>query len=390
MKIKSIKTYVVDGGFRPWTIVRIDTDDGYTGWGDCTDWGGAYPVSAMIEALGPYVIGEDPLDTDYIWEKLASRNMRHLTGIAHKAMAGIDIACWDIKGKYFGVPVWKLLGGKFRDTLPLYWTHFGWTRRLFPEKVGKKRLETREDLLALCEEAKQFGFAGVKTNAPVMEALGFDVPSIDPVFPYEHERRLLRGYESLFSTISEALGPDIGVALDVAFSYKGGSAQKLAQTIAPYNPMWLECETVHAEALQKVRESSRTPICIGESLFGVTQYKPLLEAHAVDIIMPDVAWNGITETKRIAQFANQFDVLVAPHNCHSPLTSLACAQICANIPNFYLLEFDYDDVPWRDDILSTPLRFEGGHLVIPDTPGLGAEINEKELLKHPAKEYVTK
>lgn len=390
MKIKSVKTFLADGGFRPWTFVRVETDNGLVGWGDCTDWGGARPVAAMIEALEPYVVGEDPLNTDYIWEKLASRNMRHLSGVAHKAMAGIDIACWDIRGKYWNAPVWQLLGGKFRDTIPLYWTHFGWSRVRFPEVVGKSQLADRDGLLAMCEEARKFGFAGVKTNTEVLKALGYEVPSIDPVFPYKNEGMLLRGYRELYQTIRQGLGPDIGIALDVTFSYKLGAAKKLASVIADYGPMWLECETTNPDALKEVRNASSTPVCIGESLFGAGQYKPFFERYAMDIVMPDVAWNGITETRRIIQLARQYDIMFAPHNCHSPLTTFVCTHLCANTPNFYLMEFDYDDVPWRDEMLTYPIEFQNGQIVVPDRPGFGVDVNEEALKKHPPKEYTTK
>lgn len=390
MKIKKVETFIADGGFRPWTIVRMETDDGIVGWGDCTDWGGSGPVAATVAALAPYVIGEDPRDTDYLWEKLSTRNARHLTGIAHKAMAGIDIAAWDIKGKYYGEPVWKLLGGKFRDELPLYWTHFATSRTLFPDVVEKKKPENREDLLALCREAREGGFAGVKTNVDVMRVLGYDPFPLEPVFRYDRERELLEGFDALLATLREGLGDRVGIAVDVAFGYKLGAAKKLARVMEGYKPMWLECETHNAEALREVRRSSDTPVCIGESLFGVRQYLPFFRNFAVDVVMPDVAWNGFTETKRIAQAAALFDVTVAPHNCHSPVTSLACAQLCANLPNFYLLEFDCDDVPWRDDVLETPLEIRNGRLILPEGPGLGIDVNEKELRKHPAKEYTTR
>ena len=390
MKIGKIETFIADGGFRPWTIVRVETSDGIVGWGDATDWGGSGPVAAAIEALAPYVIGEDPLDTDAVWEKLSSRNARHLTGIAHKAMAGIDIALWDIRGKYWNAPVWKLLGGKFRDELPLYWTHFGWSRTLFPDVVRKKRPENREDLLELCALAREEGFAGVKTNADVMRALGYGPFPLEPVFEYDREREFLEGFDRLLATLREGLGSRIGIAVDVAFGLKLGAAKRLAKVMEPYGPMWLECETRNAEALREVRHSSATPVCIGESLFGVRQYLPFFQNFALDVVMPDVAWNGITETKRIAEAAALYDIPVAPHNCHSPVTSLACAQLCANLPNFYLLEFDVDDVPWRDEILEKPLEIRHGRLAIPDGPGLGIDVDEKELRKHPAKEYTTR
>jgi len=151
--------------------------------------------------------------------------------------------------------------------------------------------------------------------------------------------------------------------------------------------MWLETETFDPQALRLIRDNTRTTICTGESLFGTLGYRPYLELHAQDIIMPDLAWNGITMGKKIADMAHSYDILFAPHNCHSPLTTLVTANVCATVPNFYIQEFDTDDAPWRDDLLTHPFVVEDGYLLLPERPGLGSDLIEEELLKHPAKEY---
>jgi L-alanine-DL-glutamate epimerase-like enolase superfamily enzyme len=150
--------------------------------------------------------------------------------------------------------------------------------------------------------------------------------------------------------------------------------------------MWLETESFDPGAMQMIRKSTNTTICHGESLFGVQGFKPYLERYAQDIIMPDLAWNGITMGKKIADFAHAYDTLFAPHNCHSPLTTLISANVCATVPNFYALEFDRDDAPWRDDLLTHPFVIENGYLELPQRPGLGSDLIEAELLKHPAKD----
>ena len=145
--------------------------------------------------------------------------------------------------------------------------------------------------------------------------------------------------------------------------------------------MWLETETLDPGSLRTVRESTKTPICHGESLFGVAGCKPFLECYAQDIIMPDFAWNGITMGRRIANFANAYDVLIAPHNCHSPITTLVSANICATIPNFMIMEFDVDDAPWPDDLMTHPFEVRNGHLQLPGRPGLGSDLIKSELKK---------
>jgi galactonate dehydratase len=139
--------------------------------------------------------------------------------------------------------------------------------------------------------------------------------------------------------------------------------------------------------LRTIRESTKTTICTGESLFGTHGYKPFLELHAQDILMPDFAWNGITMGKKLCDFAHAYDTLIAPHNCHSPLNTLVSAAICATIPNLFIQEFDVDDAPWRDEIMSHPFEIRNGHLQISNRPGLGSDLIEAELLKHPPASY---
>jgi len=188
-------------------------------------------------------------------------------------------------------------------------------------------------------------------------------------------------------TFREALGPDIGIALDVAFTLRLGGAIKLARALEPYDLMWLETETFDPEALRVIRDSTTTPICTGESIFGVLGYKPYLQRYAQDVIMPDLAWNGITMGKKIADMAHAYDILFAPHNCHSPLTTLITANVCATVPNFFIQELDVDDAPWRDEIMTHPFEIEDGYLKLQDRPGLGSDLIEKVLLKYPARDY---
>ncbi len=389
LTITTIKTFIVDGGFRPWTFVKVETNDpGLVGWGDCTDWGAPGPVTATVARFADFVVGRDPMQVEAIWWDLSAASVRHTGGIASKAAAGIDSALWDIRGKVLGAPVWQVLGGKLRDRLPLYWTHCGSTRARadWADKLGLPRIESSDDLRAFAEEVAARGYTALKTNLfPLkdrpethIEHRIFAHPSGD-ITPAQ-----LRSAEAVVGIFREELGPDVGIALDVAFEFRLGAAIKLARALEPFDMMWLETETFDPQALRVIRDSTTTPICHGESLFGVQGYRPYLELHAQDVIMPDLAWNGITMGKKIADFAHAYDVLVAPHNCHSPLTTLIAAQLCATIPNFKILELDVDDAPWRDDLLTHPFEVTDGHLKVPDGPGLGSDLIEAELIKHAA------
>jgi L-alanine-DL-glutamate epimerase-like enolase superfamily enzyme len=385
-----VRTFIVDGGFRPWTFVKIETSDpGLVGWGDCTDWGSPGPVAAMVERMAEMIVGRDPLQTERIWWDLAAQSIRHNGGIAWKAMSGIDSALWDIKGKVLNAPVWQLLGGQLRDRLRLYWSHCGSVRANRGQRLGVPPVETTADLRALADEVRQRGYTAIKTN---MFALA-DRPDARPSSPVnvDHAGDIspeeIRNAEAIVGTFRDALGPDVDIALDVAFRYKLGGAIKLARALEPYRLMWLETETFDPAALRVIRDATTTTICTGESIFGTQGFRPYLEQHAQDIIMPDLAWNGITMGKKIADLAHAYDVLCAFHNCHSPLTTLISASVAATIPNFAILEIDVDDAPWRDDLLTHPFTIEAGHLLLPDRPGLGSDLIEAELLKHPPVAY---
>jgi galactonate dehydratase len=392
MKITKIKTFIVDGGFRPWTFVKVETSDpGVIGWGDCTDWGSPGPVAATVERYAEWVVGKDPMQVEAIWWDLHAASARHNGGIAYKAMSGIDSALWDIRGKVLNAPVWQLLGGKMRDEMRLYWSHCGSVRAQAEraDRIGVPRVETTDDVKRLAEEVLERGFTAIKTNLfPLKDRPdtkwvrnAFSTHAGDAPGP------VLRNAEAVVGAFREVLGPDVGIALDVAFTFKLGGAIKLARVLEPYDLMWLETETFDAEALRLIRESTTTPICTGESLFGVMGYKPFLQLHAQDVIMPDFAWNGITMGKKICDFAHAFDTLIAPHNCHSPINTLVSANVCATVPNFFIHEMDVDDAPWRDDLMTHPFEIVDGYLQLPNRPGLGSDLIEEELLKHPAGVY---
>jgi len=390
LHVTRVRTFIVDGGFRPWTFVKIETSDpGLVGWGDCTDWGTPGPVAAMVDRLAELVVGQDPMQAERIWWELHTASARHTGGIAWKAMAGIDSALWDIRGKVLGAPVWQLLGGKLRDEFRLYWSHCGSTRANRAERLGLPKVETTDDLRALAAEVRERGYTALKTNLFRLKDRPDAVPvsTSGGVAAGDISGPTIRNAEAVVGTFREELGPDVGIALDVAFRFKASGAIKLARALERFDLMWLEVESFDPTALRTIRESTRTTLCTGESIFGTQGFRPYLDLHAQDIIMPDLAWNGVTMGKKIADLAHTYDVLLSFHNCHSPITTLVSANVAATVPNFYILEIDVDDAPWRDELMTHPFTIENGHLKLPDRPGLGSDLLESELLKHPPVEY---
>ena len=181
----------------------------------------------------------------------------------------------------------------------------------------------------------------------------------------------------------EAFGRDVAIGLDVAFRFRMGGILKLARALEPFNILWLESESLDAEVLRAVRQASTTPLRIGESFYRTEGFKSLLEAHAVDTIMPDTVWNGITMGKKVADYASTYSVMFAPHNSHGALGGWQAVNLCATVGNFKILEYEYDDVPWRDDIVSDPIVVSDGSVPLPTKPGLGCDVNEDAVREHP-------
>lgn len=386
MKITGVKTFVADGGARPWTFVKVETDEGVVGWGECTDWEVHEGVVKLVEVFSEHVIGRDPMNSERLWYELAVFNVRHNGGLAWKAMAGIDNALWDIKGKVLGVPVWQLLGGRIWDDLRLYWSHCGTFRNRWARKLERPPVQTTGDLKKLSEEVLAKGFTAIKTNLMPLKDLPDPGATSSGKLGNDATPNVIKNAVGIVETFRNALGPDIGIALDTGLKYKLGGAIDIARALEPYNMMWLETETFDPGSLRAVRESTRTRICTGESLYGLDGYRPYLERYAQDVIMPDFAWNGITMGKKVCDLAQAYDTLISPHNCHGPICTLVSANVASACPNFMVLEFDEDDPPWRDDFLTHPFTVKNGYLKVPERPGLGSDLVEKELKKRPWKD----
>ncbi len=388
MKITGIKTFIVDGGFRPWTFVKVETDEGLVGWGDACDWEASHATVKVVDFLSQFLIGQDPMNVESIFWQNVNKCNRSVGGVAWKAIAGIDTALLDIKGKALGVPVYQLLGGKIHDRLRLYWTHCGTGRnRLAQLKLtSRPAIKTLDDLREFAHMVKESGFTALKTNIMTLEGIAGGMPAGSPekaVHANGHiSNQELRTIEAVIGTFREICGPDMGIALDTGFTYRLGGAIKLARMLEPYDMMWLEAESLDPDAMKVVRESTRTPIVHGESIYGVHGYRPYLQNYVQDVLMIDLAWNGLTMGKKIADLAGGYDVPISPHNCHSPMTTFVAANLCAATSNFFILETDVEDAPWRDDLITNHYEIKDGYLIVPNKPGLGTDLIEAELIKH--------
>jgi L-alanine-DL-glutamate epimerase-like enolase superfamily enzyme len=196
-------------------------------------------------------------------------------------------------------------------------------------------------------------------------------------------REVLGALEALIGTFRDAVGPQVDIILDLNFNFKSEGNRRIARLLEPFDLLWLEIDTYDPQALLQVRQSTRIPICSGENLYTTRDFRPFFEAHAMDIAMVDVVWNGLAQSKKIADQAELYEMNVAPHNYYSHLATVISAHFGAVVPNLRILEVDVDDVPWKDELVTPVPEIRDGHLLLPAGPGWGVEVNEAALRAHP-------
>jgi L-alanine-DL-glutamate epimerase-like enolase superfamily enzyme len=194
---------------------------------------------------------------------------------------------------------------------------------------------------------------------------------------------IIRVIENLIGTFRGAVGADVDICLDLNFNFKTEACLRIAKAVEPFNLLWLEIDMYDPDALLQIKQSTTTRICTGENFYTLRGYRPYFEKHALDVAMIDVPWNGFTQSKKVGDLAETYELNVAPHNYYSHLSTLMSAHLCAVLPNVRIMEIDIDDVPWKDDIITEPLDIKDGYLRIPSRPGWGADLNEREIAKHP-------
>ena len=248
-------------------------------------------------------------------------------------------------------------------------------------------MRTLEDIANLGREVVSRGFTALKTNIVIpgepaqvfMPGFGGGLGTTDQVVT----PGIMRAIENLISTFRDAVGPDIDICLDLNFNFKTESCLRIAKAVEAFNLLWLEIDMYDPDALLQIKQSTTTRICSGENLYTLRGYRPYFEKHALDVAMVDVPWNGFTQSKKVADLAESYELNIAPHNYYSHLSTLMSAHLCASVPNVRIMEIDIDDVPWKDDLVTDPLDIKDGQLRIPSRPGWGADLNEREIAKHP-------
>jgi len=387
MKITNIETFIVDAGWRPWIFVRVDTDEGISGWGECSDGRSPYGVTGTVRDLTPLLLGKDPRAYEMRFWDMLRGTRQSPGGIAAKAIAGVELALIDIKARALGVSVVELFGGPTREQVRVYWSHCGTSRARHYDLLNTPPLRTMDDIAALGREVVERGYTALKTNIVVpgnpasvyFGGFGGEPGTTDGVVT----RQILRHIETLIGTFRDAVGPDVDINLDLNFNFKPESCMRIAQVLEQFDLLWLEIDMYEPDAIRQIKDSTRTKICTGENLFYMREFIPYFQARSADVFMIDVPWNGFAQSKKVGDLAEAYQLNVAPHNYYSHLSTCISASLCAVLPNVRIMEIDVDDVPWREDMATNVPHIENGYLTIPSGPGWGTEMVEEVLKAHP-------
>ncbi|MGB0997679.1 MAG: galactonate dehydratase [Pseudomonadales bacterium] len=359
MKITKLTTYVVPPR---WLFLKIETDEGLFGWGEPVVEGRAHSVATAVDELSDYLIGQDPLQIEKHWQAMYRGAFYRGGPILMSAIAGVDQALWDIKGKYHNAPVHQLLGGQVRDRIKVY----AW--------VGGDR---PADIVQSAQKAIGDGFSATKMN------LTEELQVVD------HLSKIDAAVERIAS-LREAVGNKLDIAVDFHGRVHAPMAKVLIKAIEPYAPLFIE-EPVLSEQLEtmaQLRRNTHIPIATGERLYSRFDFKNLFTLGAADIIQPDLSHaGGITECKKIAAMAESWDLALAPHCPLGPIALAACLQVDAVSQNAFIQEqsqgIHYNQSNDLTNYLSNPevLHFTDGYVDIPQGPGLGVEINEDYVIE---------
>jgi len=388
MKITGIDTFVVDAGWRPWQYIAVRTDEGITGYGECSDGRNPYGVVETAKEFEAILIGEDPRSVEARYWDMYRMGRQSPGGIAGKAIAGIDMALWDIKAKALGIPVYELAGGPTRERQRVYWSHCGSSRMGNAELIGVDPINTWEDVTALGKEVVERGFTALKTNPLIphnepktWEKLG-GFGGGGGTTDGNVTNAFLDGIRMQIGTLRDAVGPYVDIALDLNFNFRVEAAKRIVKALEEFRMMWVEIDIYEPDGLREIRDSTTVPICSGENLITSREYRRYFEARSMDVCMIDLPWNGFTQSLKVADMAETFDINVAPHNYYSHLSTLHSMALCASRGNIRISEIDIDDVPWKDDLLTEKLEIENGEVIIPNRPGWGGDLNEEVALEH--------
>ena len=360
MKITDLKMIHI----RPrWMFLKIETDEGICGWGEPVVEGRAKTVETAVNEFRSMLIGEDPLKIQHLWQGMYRRTFYRGGPVLCSAISGIEMALWDIKGKYYGLPVHEMLGGKYRSKVRMY-------GHLKP--AGHPGEFPIEDMLEIADKRLEAGFTVLKYSI---------IPPVKPIDNME----MLESIVERFAAVRERVGKKVDIAVDFHGRLSPAMSIRVLKELEPYYPLFVEEPVLpeNVDEMVRVSRSTTIPIAAGERLFTKWGFRELIEKSAVSVVQPDLCHcGGIFEARQISAMAETYYMQIAPHNPLGPISLAACLQLDACTPN--LLAQEHPGMPGHEDlgvgILKKPFRIESdGCILVPDGPGLGIEVDEEAL-----------
>ncbi len=361
MKITRLKTFVCNCFRTNWVFVKVETDSGIHGWGEATLEYRELTVAAAIHELENWLVGKDPHNIE-LFRHDCYRDAYWRGGpVLMSALASVEMALWDIKGKALGVPVYQLLGGKVRDSVPIYVN--GW---FSPAK-------TPDEFAAKAEEVRKHKFLGCKWDpfGKAWQQIG---------------KRELDSAMECVRRVSETVGQDVLLMIEGHGRFDVPTAVRIGRRLEEFDICWFEeplpPDDLHG--MREVKERVRVPLATGERLYNRYEYRPFFDLNCADYIQPDISHaGGILEMRLLGAEAEARHLGFCPHNPSGPVANAATLQLAACVPNFVILEMMMTDVPFRAELCDEALTVRDGKMGIPERPGIGVDLNEAELLKHP-------
>lgn len=359
MKITDIRMYHV----KPrWMFLKISTDSGICGWGEPVVEGRARTVETAVNEFRPLLIGADPLRIEHLWQQMYRGTFYRGGPVLMSAISGIEMALWDIKGKYYNMPVYEMLGGSVRDKIRMY-------GHLKP--TGHPGDFPTSDMLRITDRRLEEGFTVMKYSV---------IPPIKPIDSMEMVDKVVER----FAAVRERVGKAVDIAVDFHGRVSPAMSIRLLKELEPYYPLFVEEPALpeNVDEMVRVSRSTTIPIAAGERLFGKWGFRELIEKQAVSVVQPDLCHcGGIFEARKIAAMAEVYHMQIAPHNPLGPISLAACIQLDVCTPN--LLAQEHPGMPDGRDlgvgILKRPFEIEGGCIRVPEGPGLGIEVIEDAL-----------
>ena len=353
-RIEKVETFLWDR----WLLIKIHCEDGTVGIGEGGVHGWQRPTKTMVETMEPYLIGKDPHRIEHHYQWLY-RSSHFMGAVVQGALSASDIALWDIKGKRLGVPIYDLMGGKTRDRVRCYM------------HVDSGEDGTADDLAKDAAKAVSQGFTAVRFT------------------PFPHDYYLHRSYSEWadeaverVAAVRESVGSDVDICVEIHRQMAPAESIALGRRLEEFNPFFYEDPMLpdSPAVMGEVAKKCNIPIATGERFTTIFEYQQLLESNGASYVRPDLCLcGGLSGCKKVAAMAEAQHVKVIPHNPLSPVSTAACVQLDACIPNFALQEYTGESDPPKSELLVNPLELRDGYLTVPDGPGLGIELNEVAL-----------